>query len=176
MTIQDWGAIGEIFGAIAVVFTIFYLARQMRQNNLLGQAEAERDWFAVWHNTIRSLMGTRDSASITRKGLNIYGEMHPDEKAVFSTNMICLFDYADVLRRLHSKGYAPDDVLEPVMQNLLGMIKTPGGAQWWEQVGPILTIYDYIETQHHRDTHQITDVMDYLDAATLANLEVGEDT
>ena len=61
------------------------------------------------------------------------------------------------------------------MKNLLGMIKTPGGAQWWQQVGPILTIYDYIEAQDHRYTHQITDVMDYLDAATLANFEA-EDT
>ena len=32
MTIQDWGAIGEIVGAIAVVVTLIYLAKQIRQN------------------------------------------------------------------------------------------------------------------------------------------------
>jgi hypothetical protein len=32
MTIQDWGAIGEIVGAIAVVATLVYLAKQIRQN------------------------------------------------------------------------------------------------------------------------------------------------
>ena len=32
MTIQDWGAIGEIVGAVAVVVTLVYLAKQIRQN------------------------------------------------------------------------------------------------------------------------------------------------
>ena len=29
MTIQDWGAIGEVIGALAVVVTLIYLARQV---------------------------------------------------------------------------------------------------------------------------------------------------
>ena len=33
MTIQDWGAVGEILGAIGVVVTLIYLARQIRENS-----------------------------------------------------------------------------------------------------------------------------------------------
>jgi hypothetical protein len=32
MTLQDWGAIGEVVGAIAVVVTLIYLAKQIRLN------------------------------------------------------------------------------------------------------------------------------------------------
>ena len=32
MTLQDWGAIGEMVGALAVVVTLIYLAKQIRQN------------------------------------------------------------------------------------------------------------------------------------------------
>ena len=32
MSIQDWGAIGEIIGALAVVASLIYLATQIRQN------------------------------------------------------------------------------------------------------------------------------------------------
>ncbi len=32
MSIQDWGAVGEIVGAIAVVVTLLYLTTQIRQN------------------------------------------------------------------------------------------------------------------------------------------------
>lgn len=32
MNIQDWGAIGELLGALAVVLTIIYLAKQIRLN------------------------------------------------------------------------------------------------------------------------------------------------
>ncbi len=34
MTIQDWGAIGELISAIAVVATLIYLAKQIRLNNI----------------------------------------------------------------------------------------------------------------------------------------------
>ena len=32
MTIQDWGSIGEILGAGAVIITLLYLTTQVRQN------------------------------------------------------------------------------------------------------------------------------------------------
>ena len=32
MTLQDWGSIGEVVGAIAVVVTLIYLAKQIRLN------------------------------------------------------------------------------------------------------------------------------------------------
>jgi len=32
MTLQDWGATGEVVGALAVVITLIYLAKQIRQN------------------------------------------------------------------------------------------------------------------------------------------------
>ena len=32
MTLQDWGAIGEVVGAIAVVITLIYLAKEIRMN------------------------------------------------------------------------------------------------------------------------------------------------
>jgi hypothetical protein len=32
MTLQDWGAIGEVIGAIAVVVTLIYLAKEIRLN------------------------------------------------------------------------------------------------------------------------------------------------
>ena len=34
MSIQDWGALGEIVGAVAVVVTLLYLTSQIRQNTL----------------------------------------------------------------------------------------------------------------------------------------------
>ena len=38
MTIQDWGAIDEVVGAIAVVLTLIYLAFQLRANTAMNRA------------------------------------------------------------------------------------------------------------------------------------------
>ena len=40
MTIQDWGAIGEVVGAAAVVASLIYLAVQIRQNTLQLRANS----------------------------------------------------------------------------------------------------------------------------------------
>lgn len=58
MTIQDWGAIGEIVGGVAVVVTLIYLATQIRYARLAasdasrqGRAQGVRDLLlAVIHN------------------------------------------------------------------------------------------------------------------------------
>ena len=42
MTIQDWGALGELGGAIAVVITLVYLARQIGQSNLATTISSEQ--------------------------------------------------------------------------------------------------------------------------------------
>jgi len=38
MTIQEMGAAGELIGGIAVIFTLIYLALQIRQNTKSAQA------------------------------------------------------------------------------------------------------------------------------------------
>ena len=43
MSIQDWGAIGEILGGIAVVISLVYLARQLRMNTTTLKANAAWD-------------------------------------------------------------------------------------------------------------------------------------
>ena len=53
MTIQDWGAIGEILGAIATVATLLYLATQLRQNTRALQA-ASMDSTTQTANEIRT--------------------------------------------------------------------------------------------------------------------------
>ena len=44
MTWQDWGSIGEIVGAIAVVITLIYLAKQIKQNTLVDVYRCYELW------------------------------------------------------------------------------------------------------------------------------------
>ena len=40
MSIQDWGAIGELVGGVTVMVTLIYLAVQLRQTQLIMRAQA----------------------------------------------------------------------------------------------------------------------------------------
>ncbi len=62
MTIQDYGSIGEIVGAIATVATLLYLAVQIRQNNRLvaaSIADSSRDSM----NELARILGANPEAA-----------------------------------------------------------------------------------------------------------------
>lgn len=42
MTIQDWGAIGELVGGLAIIISLIYVGLQIRQSTLASKAEAHR--------------------------------------------------------------------------------------------------------------------------------------
>ena len=48
MDLQDWGAIGEVVAAIAVVVSIVYLAAQIRSNTRATKASASFDATHSW--------------------------------------------------------------------------------------------------------------------------------
>ena len=43
MTLQDWGAVGELVSAAAVVATLIYLSVQIRQSTVLAKAQHAHD-------------------------------------------------------------------------------------------------------------------------------------
>lgn len=48
MNIQDWGAIGEVVSAVAVIITLVYLALQLRQNTKALRTNAAWDAETIW--------------------------------------------------------------------------------------------------------------------------------
>ncbi len=61
LTIQDWGAIGEILGAIAVVFTLIYLAWQIKLNSKATRANASYDATHSWASFLEEMWKLNDS-------------------------------------------------------------------------------------------------------------------
>lgn len=162
---MSWGAIGavgEILGAVAVLVTLVFLARQIRQNNQLGRAEAEREWFATWHGLVARLMGSAEAADLLRNGLDHYASLSPNDQAVLSTRLIAFFDHADILRRLNENGYVSDDICERVVGVCLAFLRTPGGAEWWARVAPSTMFHEYFDALPRDQVRPITEMLEYL--------------
>lgn len=62
------GAVGEILGALAVVVTLFYLARQVRQNTIVTRAETTKDLYLA---SVRSIMDLAGNEQLTRTWADI---------------------------------------------------------------------------------------------------------
>ena len=92
------GALGEVFGAIAVVLSLVYLGAQVRHNTraLRGSASASavagiRDWNA-------NLIGDPVMTGIFRKGVEDINSLDEDERAQF---VVLIFNFVKTYEDLH---------------------------------------------------------------------------
>ena len=59
------GAIGEIVGAVAVVVTLIYVARQIHQENAQTQASARYSFIKAYGEMNTSITNSKEVASIS---------------------------------------------------------------------------------------------------------------
>jgi len=133
MDLEALGNLGEIIGGVAVIFSILYLARQINQSTGLARAENQRELLNtahIWH----PLATTPGLTADLRGAINRYSELDPDAQARFHHFMHPLVNHVEAVFRMHRQGLIEDDSCERWVAGLIGIIRTPGGSQWWEQV------------------------------------------
>lgn len=94
MTIQDWGAIGEIIGAVATVATLLYLASQLRHNTRALQATSIDSTIQAANDIRTQLFADAEITAIYRQGLEDVDKLSDIERERFRlimTNAIWAF-------------------------------------------------------------------------------------
>jgi hypothetical protein len=141
LSIQDWGAIGEIVGALAVVASLIYLAMQIRQNTRQISMSLESAKLAAFERTVESsnharevLITNPEVADLLLKGMADYRNLPSSEK--FRCNML----FRNLLSAIQG-GYirqltmgGDSEQLEGTKQMLNTLLKNPGVRQWLEEV------------------------------------------
>ena len=140
MTIQDWGAIGEMIGGIAVVVSLVYLAVQIRQNTQQMVRSAEASRLAAFERNIESANAIRELlivhpeiASLMLRGLESYDDLESTERFRFGMlmrNTLTAYQGA-YLRHVALGGDSID--FEGAGQQMDSILCTPGARAWLEQ-------------------------------------------
>ncbi len=101
MTIQDWGAIGELVGGVAVIVTLIYLALQVRQNTRQFSRGVEATQLAAFERSLESgnrirelLLLHPDLIALLLKGYDSYKELDSSEKIRFGMLLRNIFSAA----------------------------------------------------------------------------------
>lgn len=63
------GAIGEVFGAFAVILTLVYLARQLKQQNKIARYNAEQALYSMFIEGEIELSRTGGTGELIQRGL-----------------------------------------------------------------------------------------------------------
>ena len=124
------GAISEILAAIAVVVTLIYLAKQIRQNSQAVEISALRDTTEQWHQWSEVLATSSDLADIVVRGNRSYKALPDVEAMRYGAYVQMFFDCAESYRSLVIEHQIQKDV--EVLETIVGRrIGTTGIAEWW---------------------------------------------
>ncbi len=131
MTIFELGALGEFLGSIAVVFTLIYLAIQIRQNTRSGRAQSRQTLITQWSSTNWELSRDPELLRIYAEALTNWPDLPNDKKTMFDIGMGHYLANIQNGLLLRDSGMLDDGTLDQVAGFMLICIRSSGGSKWW---------------------------------------------
>ena len=133
------GAIAELLGAIGVVATLAYLARQIQQNTLAIQGQSDQDFsreFAAW--TERQT-NNPELQAVFFKAANKQ-PMTKEENLSFLYLLTEWVVLADGCYRQYERGLMPEETFKGlVLDGLLAYFQIEIFAEWWDSERALLS-------------------------------------
>lgn len=127
------GATGEILGAAGVIFTIMYLAVQIRQNTGATRAATAQNLVSVETNTHNIIATDEKLASILQTGVYDPAKLSPEEQFRFNALYLALYIQYDLAYRQYLNGQLDAETWERLEHQVVVFASMPGGAEWWKQ-------------------------------------------
>jgi hypothetical protein len=134
MVIVNWeaiGAVGEIFGALAVVITLVYLARQIRQDAVATTSSAMGSWLADYNNMVLEILRDPEVAQIFRQGLTDFEQLDENDQMRFHAWMVAHFLNAQNVFLQLNDGIMHRRIADQILPFNAAMLNSKGGLYWW---------------------------------------------
>jgi hypothetical protein len=114
MSIQDWGAVGEVVGAIAVLITLIYLAKQIKHSSEVAK-------IASYHQGIGQIVQSAMAPDFSVLAAKIEeGESLSPEEQMRSDTLSSAFIYGhEILLHLYRRGQVDEVLWENIFSNNL---------------------------------------------------------
>ena len=129
------GAISELIGAVAVVVSLLYLAKQIKQNTASTEAAGFQSWqsdsAAHWLAMANNRELGQDVAACMYDSRNLSDD-NWIQVGSWLLNNIRQYQTTYVL---HQKGMIDDDLFAVEMRMAARNLQIPGIMQWWEAGG-----------------------------------------
>ncbi len=132
-TLVNWdaiGAVGEIIGAVAVVATLFYLARQINDGSRQIKMSSIVDPVGLYHDAFLPIYNNRENMKIWVRGLESPDELDDVDREIFFLFMRRLLNPFDTAVALHGEGTLDGRQFERYRLFTKGILESAGGFAW----------------------------------------------
>jgi len=131
MSLANLANIGEFIGGIAVIFSLIYLAFQIRQNTKTVRAATELDTGRQWSEFHARVAHSIDMADIWEKALGNPEDLTVTEKRRFFWLLAEYFSLVESLFRQRQLGFLGQDSWILQRNTVAGLLLHPIVESWW---------------------------------------------
>ncbi len=150
------GAVGEIIGAIAVFATLFYLAKQIRQQNKIAEYEAVQSIFHEF-NELNSMFFQDDSKiALLLNGLENPDQLSDIEAGQFQYMIRNYFHSVYMAFKAFNANLLSAEDWREIARPFSEVMESPGGALW-KKTNPGIMPEFFDEIGRHKNTGEMTD-------------------
>jgi ABC-type antimicrobial peptide transport system permease subunit len=148
MTIQEWGALGEMIGGIAIVFSLIYVGAQIRQNTKATKSATANATIATTTAWYTAIGNNKQSSTLMWNYFADPYPLSPEEKLQFVMNLHGLFMSFQNSYYLVTEGTLEKRIQESMTEVIVGVKDQPGFQLFWEQRKSIFfkEFRDYVES------------------------------
>jgi len=132
-TLQDLGSLGEFVGALGVVISLIYLARQMSQNTISVRAAS---FNSMTENSIRLLENTfrdGDFANFLHRAEGDPASLSPDEQVRWDAYMTAVYRHFGNLVYQYRVGVLDEQMWQSYRETLKQHLRIRSWLAWFEQ-------------------------------------------
>ena len=133
---MNWDVItgsAEVLGAAAVLITLFYLARQIRQNTEEIRSANYHGVTDSFNEINLAVAGNADLARVFRLGNEAYETLSEDEQYQFGFFMHATLRMLDVIKFQSQNGTGDMTLWEFEKNTLDTIFAAPGVRKWWRE-------------------------------------------
>ena len=135
MTLNDAYLISQIIGVVLIAPTILYLALQVRQNTMQMRAAARFQWVEASGQFNALTAGSRQAASVFRRGWENAKDLDPDEQMQFLVHIGHFMQIYSTMFELHQDKLLPDTQWHNCRKDMIAVMHSPGCRWVWDTFG-----------------------------------------
>jgi len=125
------GAVGEIIGAIAVVATLGYLARQMRQANLHAKSQARQRMIEQAQDELYQIVNDPSIHELFVRD----GSLEPDEQVKLNAYLASFLRQREWEWFQYRDGILDKSTFESYYSVIALLLGTERTHRWWKRIG-----------------------------------------
>ena len=131
MTIQDWGALGEMIGGIAIIISLIYVALQIRQNTKATQMSSAHSFLDTQNAYVGLINQSSTLADILDRGAGGLSNLQGSEVIQFSAFHDQAFSSFQTFFTEWKDGMLDDRLWGSHKHAMADLMFHPGVQKWW---------------------------------------------